>query len=247
VLVTKLREVRALAYFSRILPEQTKIRPGLHHEVDWLPAIQVFGEGVFLSLNEHAVRAWETDAVIAAAAAELEQRRLSSLMVGRLRRRASPRFLLVHTLAHLLIRQLTFECGYSASSLRERVYARTPAEGDPQAGILIYTAAGDVEGTLGGLVRQGEPPRLSRTVLAALERASWCSADPICRESKSQGFQGLNRGACHACSLVAETSCDFANALLDRSFVVGGIGVAGFFEAILQIAAAASLLERDDE
>lgn len=106
------------------------------------------------------------------------------------------------------------------------------------AGILIYTAAGDVEGTLGGLVRQGEPPRLAHTILSALERAAWCSTDPICRECTSQGFGGLNRAACHACSLVSETSCDNANALLDRSLLIGSSadGVKGFFTAVLDAA-----------
>jgi hypothetical protein len=244
VLVTRLREVRALAHFSRILPEQTKVRPGLHHDVDWLPAIEVFGEGIFLSLKEGPLREWEADQRVVAAAASIEARRMGSIMATRLRHVATPRFLLLHTLAHLLIRQLTFECGYSASSIRERIYSRSPQQGDPQAGLLLYTAAGDVEGTLGGLVRQGEPPRLSSTLLAALERGAWCSADPICRESKAQGFLGLNRGACHACSLVAETSCDFANALLDRSFLVGGLDIEGYFAQTLAASAEETLRAR---
>lgn len=236
VLGTRLREVRALIGFSRLLPEKAKLRPGLDHDVDFLPAIEVFGEGIFIGLSEASVRAWEAQPDVIRAASEIERRRLKSLIGPRLKA-ASPRYLLLHTLAHLMIRQLTFECGYSSSSIRERIYARLPESGDPQAGILIYTAAGDTEGTLGGLVRQGEPPRLYRTILAALERGSWCSSDPICRESGAQGFEGLNRGACHACSLVAETSCDSANALLDRSFVVGGSrGVEGFFGEVLALA-----------
>lgn len=245
VLAIRLREVRALVNFSRLLPEQTKVSPGLDHGIEWLPAIEVFGEGIFLALNEAKVKAWENSPAIIKAAAELEKRRIESMIGPRLKT-ATPRFLLLHTLSHLLIRQLTFQCGYSSSSLRERIYAKTPEQGDAQAGILIYTAAGDVEGTLGGLARQGEPPRLYRTILAALERGAWCSLDPICRESKAQGFQGLNRGACHACSLVAETSCDSANALLDRSFLVGGLGkIPGFFEEAIKQAAADSLQLRD--
>ena len=247
VLASRLREVRALASFSRILPEKTKLKPGLDHDIDWLPAIEVFGEGIFLTLDEKAVCAWESRPAVVAAAAELERRRLASLLGPRLRA-ATPRFVLLHTFAHLLMRQLTFECGYSSSSLRERIYSRTPDRGEPQAGLLIYTAAGDVEGTMGGLVRQGEPPRLYRTILSAVERGAWCSADPICRESQAQGFQGLNRGACHACSLVAETSCDTANALLDRSFLIGGLGgVTGFFERMLSLAASDVLSARSAE
>src|SRR5262249_20449339 len=114
-----------------------------------------------------------------------------------------------------------FECGYASASLRERIYSRSAGETEPQAGILIYTAAGDAEGTLGGLSRQGEPPRLVRTLLNALQDAVWCSSDPLCRESKGQGFMALNLAACHACALASETSCTHSNALLDRTMVVG--------------------------
>ena len=101
-----------------------------------------------------------------------------------------------------------------------------------RAGILIYTADGDSEGSLGGLVRQGNVDRLGPTIVAALERASWCSNDPICSEFPPQGLDGLNRAACHACSLVAETSCDHVNSLLDRELVIGsgdGEVTKGFF------------------
>jgi len=242
VLAIRLREVRALVSFSRLLPEKTKLTPHLgYDDVDFLPAVEVFGEGVFFSLDEGSVRAWETDPSVVNASAVIESRRLESLVGPRLKP-ATPRFVLLHTLAHTLIRQLAFECGYSSSSIRERIYSRTPEQGEPQAGVLIYTAAGDSEGTMGGLVRQGEPPRLSRTILTALERASWCSLDPICRESTAQGFEGLNRGACHACTLVPETSCTYANALLDRSLLIGGLGgIAGFFQPVLMAATSDAL------
>ena len=236
VVATRLREVRALVGFSRLRPDARLLAPGLGRVPDWLPAIEVFGEGIFLSLSEDAVSRWERLEAVAQIAAGLEARRESSLFGPRLGVAASPRFLLLHTLAHLLIRQLSFDCGYAASSLRERIYARDPANGDAQAGLLIYTAAGDLEGTLGGLVRQGEPPRLARTLLRALERAGWCSADPLCRESPGQGFGAMNLGACHACALVSETSCIHFNVLLDRGLVVGSDSVDGFFSAVLDAA-----------
>ncbi len=103
-----------------------------------------------------------------------------------------PAHLLIHSFAHLLIRQLAFECGYDSSSLRERLYvSHDPAH--PMAGLLIYTASGDSEGTLGGLVRQGEPGRLDATVKAALANAAICSSDPLCIESEGQGTNALNR------------------------------------------------------
>jgi hypothetical protein len=236
VVATRLREVRALQSFSRLSPDGKQLSPHLEHDnITWLPAIEVFGEGVFLSLDEASVSNWEINPHVAERAATLDERREHSLFGARLAP-ASPRFLLLHTLAHLLIRQLAFDCGYAASSLRERIYAKTSDEGDPQAGILLYTAAGDVEGTLGGLVRQGEPPRLARTLLRALQSAAWCSADPLCRESSGQGFQSLNLGACHACSLVSETSCASFNLLLDRVMVVGSDELPGFFQPTLEAA-----------
>jgi hypothetical protein len=236
VVASRLREVRALVSFSRLRPDARQLDPGLGRDLDWLPAIEVYGEGVFLSFAEQAIARWEQTDAVRTVAEELESRRRSSLFGPRLGAVATPRFVLLHTLAHLLIRQLSFDCGYAASSLRERIYAKSPAEGDPQAGILIYTAAGDVEGTLGGLVRQGEAPRLAQTLLRALEGAAWCSSDPLCRESTGQGFGAMNLGACHACTLVSETSCAYFNVLLDRGMVVGAEGLPGFFTDVLESA-----------
>jgi hypothetical protein len=240
VLATRLREVRALISFSRYRPDARQISPDLGRGLGWLPAVEVFGEGVFISLNESSLESWESNESIRSVAAELERRRVRSLFGPRLGATATPRFILLHSLAHVLIRQLAFECGYAASSLRERIYAREPSEGDAQAGILIYTAAGDVEGTLGGLVRQGEPPRLADTLLHALESASWCSSDPLCRESSGQGFGAMNLGACYACSLVSETSCAYFNVLLDRGFLVGSEQLDGYFQDVLTTALAES-------
>jgi hypothetical protein len=104
----------------------------------------------------------------------------------------SPRFVLLHSFAHLLINQLVQDCGYGSASLRERIYS---ADGDnPMAGILIYTAAGDSEGTMGGLVRMGQPDRLDDLVTRALNKAQWCSTDPVCIESKGQGTRQLQPG-----------------------------------------------------
>ena len=161
-------------------------------------------------------------------------------MAERLRDRTGPallpRYVLLHTLGHLLMRRLAFDSGYSAASLRERIYGRsTPvgAQPEPQAGVLIYTAAGDTEGTLGGLARQGETRRLSETLVSGLQEATWCSADPLCSENLAQGFGSLNYAACHACSLVSETSCESTNSLLDRCLVVGGSEVRGFFQDVV--------------
>jgi hypothetical protein len=133
----------------------------------------------------------------------------------------SPEFVMLHTLAHILIRQLTNDCGYSGSSLKERIYSSWPESNKKMAGILIYTSASDSDGSLGGLVRQGRPDRLLNTFNGALSAASWCSSDPICSESMDQGLESLNYAACHACTLLPETSCAMRNCLLDRVAVVG--------------------------
>ena len=116
-------------------------------------------------------------------------------------------------MSHILMRQLCYECGYHASSIRERLYVS-----EERLGVLIYTADGDSEGSLGGLVRQGETQRITKTIRSSIERAAWCSNDPICSELPEHGVDGLNRAACHACSLVPETSCTHLTQCLIASF-----------------------------
>ena len=131
----------------------------------------------------------------------------------------TPRFLLCHTLAHLVIRQLDAEAGYPAASLKERIYCATGRK--PMAGILIYVAVPDEEGSLGGLMELAKPKRFLRLLTGAFEAATWCSLDPVCAEQEGHGPDLLNRAACHACALVPETSCAYGNVLLDRVFVKG--------------------------
>ena len=88
-------------------------------------------------------------------------------------------------------------------------------------GIIIYTANGDSEGTLGGLVRQGKSDRLTDIIDTAIEKAKFCSSDPVCMESLGQGRDSLNLAACFSCCLISETSCEEFNTLLDRALVVG--------------------------
>lgn len=126
---------------------------------------------------------------------------------------------MLHTLAHLLIRELALECGYNAASIRERIYADT-GTGDPQAGILVYTAAADSDGTLGGLVELGKPENLGRLLEQALSRAKVCSSDPLCSEHDPEKDRTLHGAACHACAFVSETSCEKGNRYLDRALVV---------------------------
>ncbi len=129
------------------------------------------------------------------------------------------RYVVLHTLAHALIRELALECGYGASSIRERIYSTRP-DVPEMAGVLLYTAAPDSEGTLGGLVSLGEPDHLGRLLSQALERARLCSADPLCSEHDPTTDGSVHHGACHACQFASETSCERGNRFLDRAALV---------------------------
>ena len=132
------------------------------------------------------------------------------------RRKVTPRLVLIHTFAHALIEQMA-----STVAIRLRhCESGSTATGD-MAGLLIYTATSDAAGSLGGIVAQGRPENLDDLVQGAIARISWCSADPVCIETPFTGADGLNRAACHACVLLAETSCEEMNVLLDRALLVG--------------------------
>lgn len=230
VLVKRLREVLALKGFRRISPEQPgrddEQFAGYHQEGDciplgdceqnWLPAIELLGEGLFIRFREDRIADWENkygdkyDAM---------QSRLERSNVGC--ENFSPRYVLLHTLAHLLIRQLSLECGYSGASIKERIYSTYPDSNVSMAGILLYTSSSDSDGSLGGLVRKGLPESFEMIFRNMLQEASWCSSDPICIDSRAQGYDSLNYAACHACVLLPETSCEMRNCLLDRAAVTG--------------------------
>lgn len=231
-LLDRVMETRAFTGFSRLLSVTPEGAPGPqtllwdkmpgNKEDRWLPAIQVFGEGVFIRFNEKHLRSWESSEWVNARISPLTQRYERVLTKNRREREeVSPRRVMLHTLAHILIRRLVFSCGYGSASLRERLYVSENKE-YPMAGILLYTASGDCEGSMGGLVRMGEPEQLAATFEAALEDARWCSSDPVCEESSVQGGQGtdgLNIAACHSCTLLPETSCELFNRFLDRGLV----------------------------
>ena len=243
MLIPRLRETRALAGFTRVYtendrsPEQRRSllwRTMPEKGNSWLPAYKVYGEGIFLELNEAKLCQWEQRIDVQQRVQPLINRYRMIQQNRRLRDRPiGPRFLLLHTLAHLLMNQLTFECGYSSAALRERLYVTENPHG-PMAGLLIYTAAGDAEGTLGGLVRMGQPGYLEPVIRRAIEGARWCSADPVCMEIGARGGQGpdsCNLAACHNCALVPETACEEFNRFLDRAVVIGDLSdnQLGFF------------------
>ena len=236
--VERLRKVNALTGFTRIdafdrvgdvpkrlVPLTRERRPA------WTVATEDRGEGVFLQLDESRVASWEqrildSDVWEAHKLAHRRNfyRRFSETgeEVDPDTRLKPPRYWLVHTLAHALIREMAMQCGYSAASLSERLYA-WPAtdERPPAAGLLIVTTASDSDGTLGGLVALSEKECLQRVVSGALEKATRCSSDPICaRRTPVDPEDFLHGAACHCCVMASETSCERANRFLDRRFLI---------------------------
>jgi len=243
VQVHRLREVRALRGFQRIEPTsdgdpyQIVCAPISQAPLRWLPAIEVRGEGIYIELDPVVIAEWETTDVVKTRIDLIQKNYLRACMnaertPGEL---PSARLVLVHTLSHLMMKQLSLECGYSGSSLRERLYILDDGAGDRCTGFLIYTASSSADGTLGGLVSRGEPEVFEGMLRSAIASARWCSSDPLCIESNGQGVDALNLAACHACALVAETSCERRNMFLDRGLVIGTMDIPaiGFFSSIV--------------
>ncbi len=225
-LVDKVRVVNALTGFSRINPAMNKEDVGFvsvkRPETRWYPAYEVRGEGIFIEFDQADIDKWvEDNPEVMARAARLNDNYADSFIGKNHPRYISPKFIMLHTIAHLLITQLSFECGYSIASLSERLYCSEQSDGKEMAGILIYTASGDSEGTLGGLVRQGRPDAFPRIFKKAVNSARTCSNDPVCILSRGQGRDSLNLAACHACALLPETCCEERNAFLDRGLIIG--------------------------
>jgi Domain of unknown function (DUF1998) len=227
VLVDRLREVQALLGFTRVDSpfdqdnlDERRVPLG-RGNVTFVPAAEVHGEGIFVQFTETAVEDWvdrngQRDLEFRAAhTAWRERRRIPDPGAGY----PGLRLVLVHTISHALMRRFALECGYAQASIRERLYAYPPEHEDgPMAGVLLYTAAPDSEGTLGGLVALGDPDEFARHLRGALIDAGLCASDPLCAEHEpdSEGVT-LHGAACHACLFAPETSCERGNRYLDRA------------------------------
>lgn len=250
VLVHRLREVRAQVSFTRFEPPFSDIdgeldlnlgvrTAALGLDTDWFPAIEVKGEGVFVSFKPEAIDAWLQKEAVQKREQELKKgfnRWLSRKEIKSDSSDDKPQYtfpglpyVMLHTLSHLLITSISLECGYSASAIRERVYA-----GDSGYGILLYTGSSGSEGTLGGLIQIGR--KLEHHLLTALESGRLCSNDPVCAQHKPDELyeERFRHGAaCHGCVLISETSCEQGNEFLDRALVVDTVETTGaaFFPA----------------
>jgi hypothetical protein len=244
--VSRLRCVRVLTGYSRIVKDRDNIVPvdlGMSHGT-WLPGLEFFGEGVFFEINKNKIKKWTSTKVVKNHINALSQRFNSlseSFRSGYSNISGfypSPKFMLLHTLSHILMLRMQYVSGYSTSSIRERIYCSFgTAEEEEMTGILLFTSAGDVEGGMGGLARQGNANYFFPLLSDAIENSINCSYDPVCIESKGQGIDSLNMAACHSCSLVPETSCQFRNQFLDRGLLFGTLinPDIGFFKDIVEI------------
>ena len=234
VLVHRLREVSAQVGFTRFEASHTDINgeldldvelAPLSRELTWLPANENRGEGVFLSFSEAAIQKWlerpavklREEQLNAGFNASLRQKSLGSLQF------VGMPYIMLHSLAHLMITTLSLDCGYSASAIRERIYA-----GKSGHGILLYTGSPGSEGSLGGLVEMGK--NIGRHLERALELGRLCSNDPVCAQhspADPHEERFLHGAACHGCLLIAETSCERRNELLDRALVVPTVATPG--------------------
>ena len=225
-LVNKIRVVHALTGFSRISPVSNMNGSGFvsikEQETRWYPAYEVRGEGIFIEFSQEDIEKWvENNRAISQRTQKIKSNYDNSFIKSDSPNKITPKFVMLHTLSHLLITQLSFECGYNVASLSERIYCSEKEDGKVMAGILIYTASGDSEGTLGGLVRQGRPDSFPQIFKKAINSAKICSNDPICIMSKGQGRDSLNLAACHTCALLPETCCEEKNVFLDRGMIIG--------------------------
>jgi hypothetical protein len=238
VLVHRLREVTAQVGFTRFDTAAPDVGGGIELNVEmaplsrdltWLPANENRGEGVFVAFSKEAIASWLKRPEVGARGKELtlgfdEWRRRKTITKATF---AGLPYLMLHSLSHLLITTLALDCGYSASAIRERIYA-----GESGYGILLYTGTPGSEGSLGGLVEMGK--NVGRHLDRALELGRLCSNDPVCAEhapANPHEERFLHGAACHGCLLIAETSCERRNELLDRALVVPTVATprAAFF------------------
>lgn len=233
--VPRLRVTTALYGFARVLPVSDLTYDelqGLMYRTlpapsdRWLPASVRLGEGLLVSLDLERIRHWEEGKAVKSRIHQhasnfdaASQGTPHHVRLGQL----NARYVLLHTLSHLLIRRLAAAAGYQEASLTERLYLGTPER--PQASLLLFTTGGS-DGTLGGLVRMSEPQVLRDVMRGLLLEAAWCSTDPICMEQGETLGSGpfrWNMAACYACALVPETSCEAFNSFLDRGLIIGAI------------------------
>lgn len=232
VKVNRLREVTCLYGFTRLEPppsaaeselDEIQLNVGgapLARSIQWLPAIEQFGEGIFVHINEAELRNWLAKPAVQDASRQIYlAETVDAARFGRQERHMGPAYWAIHSLSHALMAEVAMECGYPLSSIKERIYSSGAAQVG-RFGLLIYTSTAGAQGTLGGLSETAY--RLPMILDRALRRVELCSNDPVCSEhhvGSALDERPLHGAACHACLLVPETSCEGRNNRLDRTLI----------------------------
>lgn len=199
---------------GKIVPPGDEMKPifdGTPADIYVLPANQTFGEGLFFAFDMGDIEQWAEEYDLNKYyECQLDADSMGEFLYKEISLYGRAKFYLLHTFSHVLMKELEFSCGYPTASLNERLYYS-----DKMCGVLIYTADG-AEGSMGGLVWQGQPRLIRSIVESAMKRAVNCSSDPLCWENED----GLNRASCFCCTMVSETSCEHQNMGLDRRVLV---------------------------
>ncbi|HJU14243.1 MAG TPA: DUF1998 domain-containing protein [Candidatus Nitrosotalea sp.] len=223
--ITRLRTVTVQIGFRREIESSGHIPAEpvnisiMHSNEKWYPGVEFLGEGLFImmdnnegwqEINGNASRIWLNSFSNPATYSEFVFKDQNH------REELHPVFVWWHTLAHLLIRTIGEEAGYSSASIRERIYFEKTSTGT-RGGILIYSTQPGSEGTMGGLIALA--PYFDRMLDSAMNQLETCSGDPLCYEQKFR-HGNYNGAACYGCTMNSETSCEHRNMWLDRKVLV---------------------------
>ena len=216
--VDRLTVTQAFTGFTRITRKEANRVPISQYPKPWLPAVELTGEGIFIRFHKGKIAQWRK-------AHASRYKRMKKAMEDSkfIHASFSETYVLLHTFAHLFIREISNICGYSAASIREKIYSEMDDKNEiKMCGVLIYVSSSDCDSSLGGLISVADDEEMFERIMdCMLERASWCSGDPLCISATKQGYKNLNYAACHDCTLLPETSCECFNCFLDRAAIVG--------------------------
>ncbi|MDZ5721332.1 DUF1998 domain-containing protein, partial [Bacillus sp. SXabc123] len=235
----RLKEILVLLGFTRNeVPEPDVKNPSSiawlgDTKTNWLPAVEIFGEGIFVEFNRVSLINWAESNKEVFSRSENYKKMYKAYLDEKGWKHQSEKdviFVLMHTLSHLLMKEMSLQCGYSSSALKERIYYN-----EKMSGILIYTGSSDQEGSLGGLVEMGEINNFRKLLLTSLEEAKFCSNDPKCSMQEPEQGNYINGASCFACTMLPETACETGNMLLDRSLLVNTMesNITPFFEGLI--------------
>jgi len=223
IMIERLREVLVLQGFTRVDPPEPEadnlknmVRLKTKKSDSWLPGVEIHGEGIFIEFNKSTVSKWLDILSVNKLSVYYKDiyKKYTDQREWENVKERNGEYVLIHTFAHLLIKEMSLQSGYSSTAIRERIYS-SPT----MCGVLFYTGSSDKEGSLGGLVELGEISKLRKLLKSAIENALLCTTDPECANSPVDS-NTLNGAACHSCCMLSETACENGNRLLDRSLIV---------------------------